>query len=602
MASLNYNRRRAVILALALQIAFVNAVNVNLRNVSIDNSTLAANNESFALPPLGQNKYSNGSKANNQDVPFNYRSTNSDEIDDETEIILDTDFQIDVKDGIRVRRGSITRPSGKGEISTLKAKVIELQEEITRLKALSTYTSNADKIQISTLQAELEEANRAINELSRDQDQKIAELNGIIQHLSAQVNDLKSRVSISERALLPLKCIEDIRSRNFAAAEEKLKQIDEIDDLEVKTKFIVNGVYNGRSENFDLVLEFARKLQSIVKTLHVFEALHFELRDTHNTDTNALIQLRFALKLDVLYQPYASQNTKDRANLLLNSISDSIKDVGGNLVKKAMSDGFSNGNIHSLTANICHQNESEFRGIIEKAVSEVYGKTSVKEILKFLEKYPSMRLSSIGYMVVFEEMNRRNDLRTNSVVDLAIYIRQHRDMSGKYLDNLKYRLPNSASALAFANKVCIKSQKSSRYIIGDMTKYDNDRRNVFGIEHNSVYAHWFVERDGFDYFTFKNEYNNEYLYAGSNEFTGKIFTWIPGNRVYQGNWKIIYDTDDSVRMQSSHNNRYLHRKDKDMADLFVMSIFMPVSFPGMDEVDATDQSDNSAYWFIEDCD
>lgn len=91
-----------------------------------------------------------------------------------------------------------------------------------------------------------------------------------------------------------------------------------------------------------------------------------------------------------------------------------------------------------------------FDDIYKKVINEVYGKVDTKKILSFVLNHGYITQPILGYIAVFDTMQRNNDLNNDAVFKLAYYVKEVMEMKNysdvnqedrSNLEKLKGRLP-----------------------------------------------------------------------------------------------------------------------------------------------------------------
>lgn len=449
---------------------------------------------------------------------------------------------------LRVRRGSSNPPTGRIEIKILIAQVNQMKVQVSQLQN----SSHGDKYRIATLETDLEDAMNALDDANRDIEQKAERLMQLLQ----LVKNLQSQLIHMQYNFQEI--VETIENRSFVIAEDKFEQISRNGGGESIIPEIINMVFNGNAEKFDLLIDFTKNLQSS------------ELRSIfYDCFTDLVLDM---MTNDVLSQ-YLVQRMKPT--------------------------------VFEMMEKIHKANASASNAIVDQLVDRVYIGTHSYNVLNYIVQLPHAEQQVAGLMAFFDEI-KQNDgfclagtLASNPVIDFAFYIRYVREqtpITRNRLNALKSQLPKSASALAFADSVCIKSKSKDKYVYANFSKYDGNRRKVFVLKPSGVETsgHWHVESDGsigVEGFRFKNAYYNGYLSAfdSTNDFRVTTVGETLDNKRDSSNvhWPILYFPDDSVQML--HRYQYMtvvQGYDRDRYDI-AMGIY-PFSDP-------------NSRWFIEEC-
>ncbi|WP_264686029.1 MULTISPECIES: ankyrin repeat domain-containing protein [unclassified Wolbachia] len=334
---------------------------------------------------------------------------------------------------------------------------------------------------------------------------------------------------------------------------------DKAEDKDSRTPLRIAGC-NG---NLDVVKFFLSK-----------DATSIEDR---NNDPYKMMETVKVLKKEIINQAETVPNVKRWAEFFVEKLKYSIK----NVVKEKLKDGMLHdryGSVNTLANDIYNFDQRLFNNTIKGVINDVYRKVDTKKILSCVESHNDVSQRILGYVAVFNAMQRNNDLNNSAVFKLAYYVKEAIEMKNypdvhqeerSNLEKLKSRLPESVRNAVFSSKVCIKNiyQGEYLYAANKCFNYDTDRRMAFTWtpknEKNDKFR-WNIKPDG-DNFYIVNVAFNETLYAASNYFNydndrRMAFTWIPGEQVTQGVWK-IEPNGDKCNIRNVKHNEYLYAAD-----------------------------------------
>jgi hypothetical protein len=130
------------------------------------------------------------------------------------------------------------------------------------------------------------------------------------------------------------------------------------------------------------------------------------------------------------------------------------------------------------------------------------------------------------------------------------------------LEALKNDLPEVIHSM-FWDHICIRNVRYCEYLYADEQLFKPDRRHIFTWrQKGKKQYHWEIEGSNrCRSFSIRNT-NKEYLYAASDGNFAKnrrqIFSWVPGNTVPQGYWKMEQEKNSTIfRLKNIHHNEYL---------------------------------------------
>ncbi len=298
--------------------------------------------------------------------------------------------------------------------------------------------------------------------------------------------------------------------------------------------------------------------------------------EVKNNDPYKMMGIAESVKKEIISQADTASNVKRWAEFFVEKLRYSIKSVA----KEKLKDGMLHdryGSVNTLANEIYKSDGKLFDDIIRAIINDVYGRMDTKKILSFVHNHGYIAQRILGYVAVFDTMQRNNDLNNGEVLKLAYYVKEAMEMKGylnvhqeerSNLEKLKSRLPESVRNAVFASQVCIKNTYQNEYLYAavDCFNYDTERRKAFTwvLGKNDKQGVWKIQPDG-DSFRIVNVEFNEHLYAASNYFNydndrRMVFTWIPGGQITQGVWK-IEPNGDKCTIRNVEHNEYLYAAD-----------------------------------------
>ncbi len=280
--------------------------------------------------------------------------------------------------------------------------------------------------------------------------------------------------------------------------------------------------------------------------------------EDRNNDPYKMMERVKVLKKEIINQAETVPNVKRWAEFFVEKLKYSIK----NVVKEKLKDGMLHdryGSVNTLANDIYNFDQRLFNNTIKGVINDVYGKVDTKKILSCVESHNDVSQRILGYVAVFNAMQRNNDLNNDAVFKLAYYVKEVMEMKNysdvnqedrSNLEKLKGRLPESVRNAVFASEVCIKNIDHNEYLYAANScfNYDSNRRRVFTWiskdEKNDKFR-WKIKPDG-DNFNIVNAEFNENLYAASDYFNydndrRMVFTWVSGGGVARDVWMIKPD-------------------------------------------------------------
>ncbi|QTG98251.1 ankyrin repeat domain-containing protein [Wolbachia endosymbiont of Rhagoletis indifferens] len=280
--------------------------------------------------------------------------------------------------------------------------------------------------------------------------------------------------------------------------------------------------------------------------------------EDRNNDPYKMMETVKVLKKEIINQAETVPNVKRWAEFFVEKLKYSIK----NVVKEKLKDGMLHdryGSVNTLANDIYNFDQRLFNNTIKGVINDVYGKVDTKKILSCVESHNDVSQRILGYVAVFNAMQRNNDLNNDAVFKLAYYVKEVMEMKNysdvnqedrSNLEKLKGRLPESVRNAVFASEVCIKNIDHNEYLYAANScfNYDSNRRRVFTWiskdEKNDKFR-WKIKPDG-DNFNIVNAEFNENLYAASDYFNydndrRMVFTWVSGGGVARDVWMIKPD-------------------------------------------------------------
>ncbi|OAB79342.1 hypothetical protein WSTR_05300 [Wolbachia endosymbiont of Laodelphax striatellus] len=279
-------------------------------------------------------------------------------------------------------------------------------------------------------------------------------------------------------------------------------------------------------------------------------------------------------KKEIINQADTSSNVRRWAEFFAEKLRHSIKSVAQEKLKDGMLHDLY-GSVNRLANEIYKSDGKLFDDIIKTVINDVYGRIDTKKILSFVHNHGYIAQRILGYIAVFDTMQRNNDLNNGAVFKLAYYVKEVMEMKNysdvnqedrSNLEKLKGRLPESVRNAVFASEVCIKNIDHNEYLYAASSyfNYDDNRRKVFTWiprDEKSDKFKWKIEPYGNDYSIMNVEFN-EYLYAASNDLNydnnrRRVFTWIPGTKDSQSVWK-IEPYDNNVYIMNVDFKEYLY--------------------------------------------
>uniref|UniRef100_A0AB38ZES1 Heteropteran venom family 13 protein 1 n=1 Tax=Oncocephalus sp. TaxID=2944721 RepID=A0AB38ZES1_9HEMI len=160
--------------------------------------------------------------------------------------------------------GGFVPPNHKGnseKLNQLLNRIKYLQDNITELNSdLNNHVGDVNDIKMRTtsIEQELENLIKQIDEEKRDNNQSLVKYDSMIANLTSSyrnlVDELTKRLNEVER-LLPYECIDAIINKNYFTAEMKINKV--ADD---KVKFIVEQVISKGDANLDTLFILGHKL------------------------------------------------------------------------------------------------------------------------------------------------------------------------------------------------------------------------------------------------------------------------------------------------------------------------------------------------------
>ncbi|WP_353283576.1 ankyrin repeat domain-containing protein [Wolbachia endosymbiont (group A) of Pogonocherus hispidulus] len=276
----------------------------------------------------------------------------------------------------------------------------------------------------------------------------------------------------------------------------------------------------------------------------------------------------------------------------------------------------------SLTNGICNLDKKLCGEAMKEAVNDVYEKVDTKKMLRLIHDCSSITQSVQGYIAVFDEMQKKNDLNNNAVFKLAYYVKEIMEKDNcrslhpeerSNLEELKSKLPESVKNVVFSSKVCIKNVKFNEYLYAvdfesnrelKLNADDTNRRQVFTwgpgekpTEHGIQQGLWEIEPDGYNLYIKNVGYHSEYLYAALDslnydEARRRVFTWTPQTKDSQSVWK-LEPYGDNVYIMNVKQNEYLYATDFKRSDADGRRRYVFAWIP--------QTKDSQFVWKVEDC-
>ncbi len=330
--------------------------------------------------------------------------------------------------------------------------------------------------------------------------------------------------------------------------------------------------------------------------------------EAKSSDPYKMMGVVEGVKNEIINQADTAPNVKRWAEFFVEKLRYSIKSVA----KEKLKDGMLHNRYSSVNelANEIYKSDGKlFDDIIKGVINDVYGRVDTKETLSYVRSHNNAGQRISGYVVVFDAMQRNDDLNNSAIFKLAYYVKEVMEMKNysdvhqedrSNLEKLKSRLPESVRNAVFSSKVCIKNVYQGEYLYaanGCFDDYGDKRRMVFTWipkdEKNDKFR-WKIKPDG-DNFYIVNVAFNETLYAASNYFNYNddrrmVFTWIPGGRVVRDVWMIKPD-GNSCSIMNVELNEYLYAADYAKYDNDRRRVFTWI--PGGQV--------SQGMWMIEDC-
>ncbi|XP_062543388.1 uncharacterized protein LOC134210949 [Armigeres subalbatus] len=511
--------------------------------------------------------------------------------------------------------GNFTPPTQDDKITELENEMKKMKEDIRKLLETSNLAAE-DRQRLASLESSIEALQKLLDNQSQQFNDKIEELDKIIQGLVDTIKVLMEEIDILKKRAaeedekkrlegLPLECIVAVKSHDFVTAERKLYEIND----DSKINFIINRVYEYQQSNFDLVLKFGDSISDKYKSFLVFKALNYETLSNGHTDAPKIIKLIESLRKGIINQQSTSSQLKNETQVFENELFGSLKPLVKEKLKNSiLNDHVTNVEITSLCKSVYRISADSFRELFTAVVNEVFERIDFKTLLSRIKSHTFLEQAILGYDAVFRKIRYSNN---DYLFSLAYYVKDAIASSNyagldayskSTLNNIRNSLPVSVRNAVFASKVCIVNVKYPKNLYAS-GKYlhDGPRRHVFtAMPGNNEVGyqedHWKLIR-GNDYFFIYNVAHREYMYSPSDykdfkqdKDRRKVFTWTAGDKFDSCKWYIV-PYGNNVKIKSVERSEYLYTSNTYTHNRYNQKMFTWI--PG--------SVVSNGIWSIEDC-
>lgn len=451
-----------------------------------------------------------------------------------------------------LKNGGFVPPVNK-QIEELKKKVDELQNQLQIL----TESSSANKTTLKNKIVVLQDDIKALKEQLANSESATAEK---VNEMARQMQDLTEEIKRLTIRYLPDDCVRDIQDRRFADAEQKLKVIaaeDEIVD-------IFDRVYTRREENIPLLDDFAKSLSDKDVSILIYKFLAEEVKSHRDSDVMNVMRLYESLN-HIFPSPIADASTRDTVETISRKFMNLLKDM---VETKFANDIFNSdrckdhftSDVNYVLRSIIEYNRDMFVQLIDNVVLGIYGE-KLDEIFECITGSEFVELRIAASSALFLKLKKKSQLAKPDVFKLAVCIRGTMDNSNYAnvspdvkvdFDKVKNGLPTVVLNIVFSSKVCIKNKRLKDMLYATVYLKDSERRFAYTWMDGSKFdqAYWKLEMQNDYSFRIKNTKYDEYLHVDEN--MGTVVTWVPKTSP-EDIWDFKVVSDIGVFI---HNKRY----------------------------------------------
>jgi len=449
-------------------------------------------------------------------------------------------------------------PPDRKKIEELKEKVDELENQIKIL----TESSSADKTTLKNKIVLLQEDIKALKDQLANSESATTDK---INEMARQMQDLTEEIKRLTIRYLPDDCVRDIQAKRFAEAEKKLKIIAEEDEL----VDIFDRVYTRQEENIPLLDELANSLNDKNISILIYKYLAGEVKSHRDSDVMKVMRLYESMN-QIFPSPIGDSSIKDTVETTSRKFMNLLKDMTQSKFTYDIFNGdFCKASTTSDVNYVLHAigkfSREMFMQLIDNIVLEIYG-DRLDEIFECISSSEFVELRIVASSVIFLKLRKKSQLDKPVVFKLAACIKGTMDL-GNYVnvapavkddfEKVKIGLPKVVVNIVFSSKVCVKNLRNNEYLYATDYLKDSERRYVYtwmkDTEKRFDQAYWKFEMQKDYYFRIKNHKFNEYMHLDeTREVKGSVCTWVPKNPL-EDIWYFTVEDDTGV---SIHNKRY----------------------------------------------
>ena len=472
-----------------------------------------------------------------------------------------------------------------------------MQKEVNQLKNSVTQKESKDCVgrldaSLVKMKQYLEQQHRETISKSEKIENLLDGLSHVIEKVRKELDALRVHYQKNEESApqgLPAGCVKDIKSKNFAAAGEKLHKISEVEHITA----IVKDVYEHKPENFELVLNFADSVGTQKKAFFVYRALMSEMEVDGHEDIYKTLKLIDSLEKKVIHVAEGESGVQEDAQYSVFRMKNKVKLVAAEKIKNAMlHNDAKNEQVLKIAQSIYDFDHLLFENVLRIAVRGIYQeKMPVGKILENIKCYSRIEQLISGYLAVYDVLLETQEANHAGLFPLAEHIKATMEMKGYtevpherrcIFEGLKYRLPKSVRNIVFLPKICFKNIHTGEYLFAG-GNHTEEKRFVYSwlpsekdIKDIGIWGTWITtyEHGTFDIY---NVHHKEFLYAdlaGYDEERRFVFTWSGHKKKLPASsrWFLIPD-GDHVPIQNHETHEYLYADSEKKHDVAKHHVF-----------------------------
>jgi exonuclease VII large subunit len=409
---------------------------------------------------------------------------------------------------------------------------------------------------------------------SQDKQREINLVVDKMQSLKAKLNDALQKLEAERTAHLETKiklCVSEIDSGRIESAVGLFKELNDDGLLER----IVKDAYHNNVDKSQNIIRFLRKLPNISQAGRGYKALFDEMQKNNHLNSPQIIELNYRLNEATAMKNYPKLDYAEK--MVFKNLGDSLanprEQILNSWANRIQSDDFQ----QIIEFSKDHLDAVEM--ILDKLVKKAYASDQrhKENMLKFGRGLPSIGLLGIAYKSLFDELKSNHLLANSFTLKLAYRVKEAMEMPNyqnvkqykkNIFENLKNSIPNGIRTVIWSGTLCLRNTAFNEYVYGESKNFvkDNRRKIMTWVPGDRVReGEWLIEPGNGDasFFRIKNIYYGEYLFASSQTYDDQrreVFTWTPGSSLIESDW-VLEPQNDSASyfyIKNSHyKNEYL---------------------------------------------